>query len=393
MELTSKQEEGLRIALERYKNHEKYTVISGYAGAGKTTLVKFIVEALIGLGVNKNKIGYATYTGKAAQVLIDKGNKNAVTLHKLLYRARLMPSGHYVFEPKSVIEYDVVIVDECSMAPASIIKQLAKHKCYCIFCGDPGQLPPVSKDDDNHLLDHPHVFLDEIMRQAQDSGIIRLSMMIRNGVSIKGFNSEDAKVISSSHITDEELLKSDINLCATNVTRNKLNQYIRHLKGFSGDIPNENEKIVCLHNEWDDISFGGNALTNGCIGYLTNIFESNITYPYWVYKKQTLPVICGDFVTETKDDFGALYLDKGIFKDGKTTLLDTDKFKVRKAKLTLPKEFDYAYAITVWKAQGSEWGRANILEENFPYSKEEHQKFLYTAVTRANEKVFLYTKN
>lgn len=392
MELTSKQEEGLRIALERYKNHEKYTVISGYAGAGKTTLVKFIVEALVGLGVDKEKIGYATYTGKAAQVLIDKGNKNAVTLHKLLYKVRLMPNGHYKFEPKPVIEYDVVIVDECSMAPASIIKQLAKHKCYCIFCGDPGQLPPVSKDDDNHLLDHPHVFLDEIMRQAQDSGIIRLSMLIRNGAPIGGFSSDDAKVISSSHITDEELLKADINLCATNATRNKLNQYIRHLKGFDGDIPNENEKVICLHNEWDDISFGGNALTNGCIGYLTNIYESNIAYPYWVYKKRYLPVICGNFVTETNDDFGNLYLDKGIFKDGNTTLLDTDKFKVKKAKLTLPKEFDYAYAITCHKAQGAQWDNVLVLEEGFPYSREEHARWLYTAVTRASKNVIVYSK-
>lgn len=362
------------------------------AGSGKTTLVKFIVEALVGLGVDKEKIGYATYTGKAAQVLIDKGNKNAVTLHKLLYKARLMPNGHYKFEPKPVIEYDVVIVDECSMAPASIIKQLAKHKCYCIFCGDPGQLPPVSKDDDNHLLDHPHVFLDEIMRQAQDSGIIRLSMLIRNGASIRGFNSEDAKVIGSSHITDEEFLKADINLCATNATRNKLNQYIRHLNDFSGDIPNENEKVICLHNEWDDISFGGNALTNGCIGYLTNIYESNITYPYWVYKKRSLPVICGNFVTETKDDFGTLHLDKGIFKDGKTTLLDADKFKVKKAKLTLPKEFDYAYAITCHKAQGSQWDDVLVLEEGFPYSKEEHARWLYTAVTRASKNVIIYSK-
>lgn len=362
------------------------------AGSGKTTLVKFIVEALVGLGVDKEKIGYATYTGKAAQVLIDKGNKNAVTLHKLLYNARPMPNGHYKFESKSSIEYDVIIVDECSMVPTFIVKQLAKHRCYYIFCGDPGQLPPVSKDDDNHLLDHPHVFLDEIMRQAQDSGIIRLSMMIRNGVPIKGFSSEDAKVINSSRISDEELLKADINLCATNSTRNKLNQYIRHLKGFSGDTPNENEKVICLHNAWDDISFGGNALTNGCVGYLTNIYESNITYPYWVYKKQSLPVIYGDFITETNDDFGTLCIDKGVFKEGEATLSDIDKFKVIKAKLTLPKEFDYAYAITCHKAQGAQWDNVLVLEEGFPYSKEEHARWLYTAVTRASKNVIIYCK-
>lgn len=238
MELTLKQAQGLKIAIDRWRAGERYTVISGYAGSGKSTLVKFIVEALQGLGVPEKKIGYACYTGKAAQVLIDKGNKNAVTLHQLLYKAVLMPNGHYKFSPRGIIEYDVVVVDECSMAPNFIIKELAKYKgVYCIFVGDPGQLPPIYKEEDNHLLDKPHIFLDEIMRQAQDSGIIRLSMLVREGKSIENFTSPEAKVIKASHIADEALMNSDINLCATNATRNKLNQYIRKLRGFGGPIP------------------------------------------------------------------------------------------------------------------------------------------------------------
>ena len=69
MILTAKQEEGLRIAVERHRNHEKYTVIAGYAGTGKSTLVRFIIEAL---DVKKDKVCYATFTGKAAQVLAKK---------------------------------------------------------------------------------------------------------------------------------------------------------------------------------------------------------------------------------------------------------------------------------------------------------------------------------
>ena len=79
MELTPKQQEGLKIALERYKANEKYTVIAGFAGTGKSTLVKFIIDAL---DVDKDKVAYATYTGKAAEVLRKKGNPNAMTLHK-----------------------------------------------------------------------------------------------------------------------------------------------------------------------------------------------------------------------------------------------------------------------------------------------------------------------
>ena len=69
MVLTKGQEEGLKIALERHKNREKYTVIAGYAGTGKSTLVRFIIDAL---DVEENKVAYVSYTGKAAEVLRKK---------------------------------------------------------------------------------------------------------------------------------------------------------------------------------------------------------------------------------------------------------------------------------------------------------------------------------
>ena len=108
MELTKKQEEGLRIAVNRHRNMEKYTVIAGYAGTGKSTLVKFIIEAL---DVQKERVCYATFTGKAAQVLSQKGNKNAMTLHRLLFESKLLPDGSFLRTPKTSIEYDIVIVD------------------------------------------------------------------------------------------------------------------------------------------------------------------------------------------------------------------------------------------------------------------------------------------
>ena len=80
MELTNAQQKGLEIAVNRHRNMEKYTVIAGYAGTGKSTLVKFIIEAL---DVQKERVCYATFTGKAAEVLRKKGNENACTLHRL----------------------------------------------------------------------------------------------------------------------------------------------------------------------------------------------------------------------------------------------------------------------------------------------------------------------
>lgn len=134
MILNKKQEDGLKIAIERYRNHEKYTVISGYAGSGKSTLVRFIIESL---PVNENDIVYATYTGKAAQVLAKKGNKNVTTLHKLLYESFPRPDGTFFRMPRVEIGYHIVVVDEISMATKTLMDLLFKHDAYVICLGDP----------------------------------------------------------------------------------------------------------------------------------------------------------------------------------------------------------------------------------------------------------------
>ena len=197
MILTRKQSEGLLIAIDRYKARKKYTVISGYAGSGKSTLVRFIIEAL---DVDENDVCYCAFTGKAAEVLRKKGNKNACTLHKLLYESIPKPEGGFFRKPKPVLDYKIIVVDEVSMAPKSLIDLLFKHNVYVICLGDPGQLPPIDKNEDNHLLDHPHIFLDEIMRQAQESEIIQLTMKIRNNESINYYDGKEVKVIPYSQL-------------------------------------------------------------------------------------------------------------------------------------------------------------------------------------------------
>ena len=91
--------------------------------------------------------------------------------------------------------YEVVIVDEVSMASKDLIDQLFKHDVYVLALGDPFQLPPINPEDDNHLLDKPHVFLSEIHRQAQESEIIRVSMDIRAGRPLELLDGKDVKII------------------------------------------------------------------------------------------------------------------------------------------------------------------------------------------------------
>ena len=391
MVLTKKQEEGLREAVSRFNRGEKYTVISGYAGSGKSTLVRFIVAAL---GVPEEAIAYVAYTGKAAKVLAQKGCPNATTAHRLLYWAKPMPNGSYRFVPKPAIEAKVVIVDEVSMLPKSMWDLLTSHSCYIIACGDPGQLPPVDKSEANDILARPHVFLDEIMRQAQESEIIRLSMHVREGKPLSTFAAagDEVKIISPHELVDGMYDWADQILCATNKTRHLINTCVREMKGF-GPEPCTGDRIISLRNHWDLCSNDPDKapLTNGSIGYLTNFCHSDLHFPPFL-RIPKVDCLLSEFTTEGLETYTGLYIDYKSIKEGEKTLSSKQEYEIAKRHSALPLEFAYAYAITVWKAQGSEWDKILGFEESFPWNTEEHKQYLYTLATRAKKKLVLVKK-
>lgn len=394
MVLTNKQEQGLKITLERYKNKEKYTVISGYAGSGKTTLIRYIIEAL---NIDENKICYCAYTGKAAEVLRKKGNKNVKTLHKLLYDYYPKKTGGFVRKPKIDLGYKIIIVDEVSMAPKELVDLLLTHNVFCIFLGDPYQLPPINKQEDNHLLDNPHIFLDEIMRQAQESGIIRLTMDIRNQKTLDSTYGEEAKIIPYSEINTDILVQSDQILTATNKKRQAINQIIRNFYGRANEEPQDGDKVVCLRNYWDYLSeIEEDALVNGSIGILNNSFKSFISLPPDLQRRYNIKkfdTLIGDIVIpETNDVYKNINTDYNLFKTGTPCCDWKLSYDLGRKKLQdiIPKEFDFAYALTVHRAQGSEWDKVLVLEEKFPFDREEHSRWLYTACTRASSRLVLF---
>lgn len=136
MELTPKQLAGLYEVVNRYKRGEKFSVISGYAGVGKSTLVKFIIDAL---EISPDAVRYVAYTGKASEVLRKKGNPNAMTAHKLLYYSKRMADGHFVYRERPQLEGNpaLIVVDEVSMLPASMWNLLIKHPVHILALGDP----------------------------------------------------------------------------------------------------------------------------------------------------------------------------------------------------------------------------------------------------------------
>ena len=391
MELTEDQEKGLKIILDRYKLGYKYVTICGYAGTGKSTLIKFAIEAL---GVPKDKIAYATFTGKAAEVLRKKGNEGACTLHKLLYDHFPKPGGGFIRKPKTSIGYKIVVVDEISMAPKSMIEMLLKHDCFCIFVGDNFQLPMIDKNEGHDYLENRHIFLSQVMRQAAESEIIQISMKIRNGEPIDFMKGKEVIIIPKSELVEGHLTWADQILCGTNATRENINRQMREIYGFSG-LPQDGEKMICLRNYWDDCADNGDVLVNGTTGILRNPFETFRMIPNYIpINNHRMDVIQGDFVTSDGSTFNSVEMDKKFLIDGVKCITD-GKILFRLGKLKnkigdiVPREFAFGYAITTHKAQGSEWDKVLVIEEKFPFPKEEHARWLYTAVTRASEKLVL----
>lgn len=391
MILTNKQQQGLKIALNRHKNGDKYTVISGYAGTGKSTLVKFIIDAL---DVDKNKVAYACFTGKAAEVLRKKGNPNSMTLHRLLYDSFPKPGGGFTRVPKQSLGYTIIVVDEVSMVPKKMIDMLLKHKVYIIFLGDPFQLPMIDKDEKHDLLEHPHIFLDEIMRQAEESEIIRLTMKIRNNEPLENIKGTEVIVDSKNNLVTGHLEWADQVICATNAKRLALNNQMRELFGYGG-LPQSGEKMICLRNYWDDISVSGEGvLVNGTTGTILNPFESFRDAPRYVrMRDHRMPTINCSFESEDGNMFYSVEMDKYFIEHGEPFLDWRESYALGKLIPRIgdiiPRQFTYGYAITCHKAQGSQFPKVTVIEENFPFDKKEHARWLYTSCTRAEEKLVL----
>lgn len=347
---------------------------------GKSYLVKFIVEAL---HLRPRDVCYIAYTGKAALVLQQKECPNAMTAHKLLYNSYPREDGTFYHQPKRPLEhnYKLIVVDEVSMFPKYMWDLLLSHNIHVIALGDPFQLPPIGED--NGILANPHIFLDEIMRQAQESEIIRLTMDIRAGKPLKCFKGKEVQVIEKKDLVEGMYLWADQIICAKNSTRRKINALMRKYKyGKKTNDPVEGDRVICLQNDWDNPSEAGDVMVNGLIGTIHNITYAKPNR--WLKTN-----LVADFLPEYSQDsyFKGLHMDNNLLTKGKQTVT-TENFKNFPKKLK-PVEFDYGYCITAWKAQGSEYDKVLVFEENFPFKREDHQRYLYTAATRSRKKLVI----
>lgn len=376
MQLTSGQEKGLKIAVERYKNKEAYTCIAGYAGVGKSFMVSHIVDAL---KIPKSDVCYIAYTGRAALLLREKGCENSMTAHRLLYYSKELPDGTFQHKPRERLEYPykLIVVDEVSMIPTDMWDLLLSHGVHVIALGDPFQLPPI--EGESEILAHPHIFLDEIVRQAQDSEIIRLSMDVRDRLPLTKCKGNEVSIVSKHQLNNAYYSGADQIIAAKNITRANINWKCRKIK-FGEDIPNypiKDEKIICLKNYWDILSTQQDPLINGMIGTLDDVYYSEGE----LFKHK----MNADFSIGENNNFYSLFMDYNLFTEGKQTI-NNDNWK-KFMGMPKPLLFDYAYCITCHKAQGGEYDNVLVFDE---YMKgTDHARWLYTAVTRSKKKLII----
>lgn len=367
MQFSPQQDDALQ-AVARWLKGGKPQVfrLFGYAGTGKTTLARYFAENVDG------QVQFGAFTGKAAQVLRSKGATNARTIHSLIYRPRgeeavenettgktSMSPTFAINRQSPIARAKLVVIDECSMVDEALGRDLLSFGTPILVLGDPAQLPPISGG--GFFTEHdPDFLLTEIHRQARDNPILRLALDVREGREFMRGDYGTAQVIGKEDVNQDLVLAADQVLVGTNRTRKRYNARLRELKGFSATYPQAGDKLVCLRND------PAKGLLNGS---LWKVMTSS---------RETVKPGINLLVSPEEDDpergVAKIKLLKAAFEEPDSEIPWQTKKRYD--------DFDYGYALTVHKAQGSQWDNVVLFDESYAF-KETRQRWLYTAITRA----------
>ncbi|MEI6327035.1 MAG: AAA family ATPase [Candidatus Roizmanbacteria bacterium] len=361
----------------------QYMSLGGYAGTGKSTLVAHLRKSLGELDA-KLKVGFVSYTGKAARVLKNKlRDQDAIqpgdtvgTIHSLIYTPLMDDKENIIgWDKKETIDRTLLIVDEGSMVDERIWTHLLSYRVPILVVGDHGQLPPIQGSFS--LMSDPHIRLDHIHRQAAENPIIELSIQAReHGVIRMGTYSDTVikydMASSDSQDSMQELLAKYDNqtlvLCGFNATRSKLNKHIRGLLGFESSEPVRGDRVICLRNN------NKVKIANGMLGTIRSI--EPMSEDWYV-------------ATIAMDDMDKVYSGRIAREQfGATAALN---FTSNRAATATGDLFDFGYATTVHKAQGSQAKRVILFEERSKHMDDlMWRRWLYTGITRAEDELYVF---
>lgn len=336
----------------------------GYAGTGKTTVAKTIAEEL------NVSVVYGAFTGKAAQVMRQKGCRDASTIHSMIYDTEVNQYGELNFSLKSHASCDVAsaklcIIDECSMVDEALARDLMSFGTKILVIGDPAQLPPV-KGTGFFTDAQPDTMLTEVHRQARENPIIALSMKVREGETLDYGNFGACRVIDKHALSPESVLQTEQVIVGLNRTRILYNKRMRELLKFPSETPVVKDKVICLKNDRKIGIFNGSM-------WKVHAVKGK--------KKEQKPTF--EMRVEGLDEIEQTRI-VNVRREFFTGLEDTIDWKDKKGT----QEFTYGYAITCHKSQGSQWKDIMVFNEGGCF-REDARRWLYTAITRASESLTL----
>lgn len=426
---------------------ESLFLLKGYAGTGKTTLIGVLVKNLWKAKLNAVLLAP---TGRAAKVISNFSGKQAQTIHRNIYYPKKNKSGGLAFQLKQNKSRNTIfIVDEASMIPdtpsdsklfenGSLLDDLmlyvySGYNCKILFIGDTAQLPPVKLEvspalDANTLSvgfnkDVTQIELDEVVRQAENSGILmnatRLREILNDGFydsfqfQINGYS--DVVRFFDGHEIMEALNEAysssgheeSVIILRSNKRANIYNQQIRSRILFQEEELSSGDYLMVVKNNyfWLDNKSEAGFIANGDIIKVLEIYSIKELYGFrfaivniemvdYPDQKPFETVLLLDTLTSetpslTYEESNKLYQE--VMKDFEDEKSKYKKFMgVKNNKFFNSLQVKFSYAITCHKSQGGQWD--NVFIEQ-PYLADginkDYLRWLYTAVTRAKKKLYL----
>lgn len=420
-------------------------VLNGYAGTGKTTLIAALVDVLREVGI---KSVLLAPTGRAAKVLTQYSGQPALTIHKRIYRERTNAN----YESKFSLDLNkergaIFIVDEASMlsdstgdgqifGSGSLLNDLISYvrqgkECKLILVGDDAQLPPVGCDFspalDRCVMEHfgevSYVSMDDVVRQSAESGILfnatMLRCMIENELyEVPRFRMDfpDIEAINGGELMeklqdayDSGEREDTIVITRSNKRANRYNEGIRRYNLSAEEAIESGDMLMVVKNNYHyteriencPISF----MANGDIAYLKRIRRFEDFYGFHFADAilsfgdyDDLEIECKILLDTISSEAPSLTQEQSrkLFDEVEKDYLDI-KSKIKRFREIRENphynavQVKFAYAVTCHKAQGGQWKRVFIdkcLFGDEPMTRD-MLRWLYTAITRATEKVYL----
>lgn len=429
VKLTASQQIALDRCIKWYKDKKKQVFrLYGAAGTGKSFIVGEIISAL---GISIADVAFATPTGKAATVLMQRFNyPNISTLCHLIYKPyttdkllltddnkidKIESTTRFSLKPK--LEFSLIVLDEVSMVDRIQMDDLLSFGIPVIAIGDPFQLPPINDSPlDPNGAD---ALLTEIVRQAADNPIINIATMIRNGkMPLPGNYGDKVMIIEKSKLSPsmemQMMLAADQVICGLNKTRKMLNRKIRQKLGFTNKLPQKHDKMICKSNEPFIMITNNINLCNGMIGRCNE--DSNIVGDDLLkmsFSADIVPTLKYSLLTDAgifnTDEFKydqhwlAYKMRDGTYAAHKKVVEEMRKYdydlyrrlvtinngnKMRSIGKSAITRFDFAYAISCHASQGSEFDNVLVFDESYAFRSNAY-RWLYTAVTRAKQRLII----